>query len=94
MKPIWKEAALHDMADLKKLNEKFFTDPDWREMEELIMEYLEPFRSVLDVPSSLTNDQIATEVRGRQMMIRQLDKFLADTKMITRISKDRKLTYK
>ncbi len=70
--------------DLKKLNDKFFTDPDWSQMEEVIMDYLAPMRSVANIPSDLTNDQIATEVRGRQLMLESMDKFLADSKIITR----------
>lgn len=68
--------------DLKKLNDKFFTDPDWKEMEGLIENYLAPFRDVMDIKTTMSNDEIATEVRGRQMMIENLDKFLSDTKII------------
>ena len=72
------------MADLKLLHDKFFTDPSWADMEELIMEYIEPFKSVLNIPEGLSNDQIATEVRGRQKMVEQLERFLTDSKVITR----------
>lgn len=69
-------------VDLKKLNDKFFTDPDWKEVEELLREYLEPFRSVMNIPKSMTNAEIAAEIRGRQLMIDRLDKFLEDTKVL------------
>lgn len=82
------------MADLKKLHDKFFTDPDWSEMEELILSYIEPFRSVMNIPQGLTNDQIATEVRGRQLQVEQMEKFLADTKIVTRRLTDGKISYK
>jgi len=71
-------------VDLKKLHEKFFSDPDWKMMEELIQGYLEPFRSVEAIGSDLSNDQIATEVRGRQLLIKQLEKFLSETGIISR----------
>lgn len=76
--------------DLKKLHEKFFTDPDWREMEELIESYIAPFRSVSGVVTKgMSNDEIATEVRGRQLMVEQLDKFLEDTKIVrSRINRE------
>ena len=70
--------------DLKLLHEKFFTDPSWGDMEELILEYLAPFRSVMNVDTKKTNDEIATEVRGRQLMLENLDRFLEDSKIITR----------
>ena len=74
--------------DLKQLNDRFFTDPMWGDMESLLLEYLEPFRSVENIKSNLSNDEIATEVRGRQLMVEQLEKFLTDTRIIKqRISK-------
>ena len=69
--------------DLKKLRDKFFTDPDWSEMEELIEEYLAPMRDTENIPDNLSNDQIASEVRGRKLIIRSLDKFLADSGIIS-----------
>jgi len=80
--------------DLKQLHERFFSDPMWPEMEELIMEYVSPFRSVMDIPRNLSNDQIATEVRGRQKMVEQMEKFFADTKIITRQITNDKPSYK
>lgn len=68
--------------DLKKLNDKFFTDPDWVMMEELLQEYLAPFRDVLNIKNTMSNDEVASEVRGRQLMVEQLDKFLEDTRVI------------
>lgn len=69
--------------DLKKLNDKFFTDPDWSGMEELLESYIEPFESVMNIETEgKTNDQIATEVRGRQLMLENLRKFLSDTKVV------------
>lgn len=68
--------------DLKQLNDRFFTDPMWVDMEELLLEYLEPFRSVLNIDTKMSNDQIATEVRGRELMVNQLEKFLEDTRVI------------
>lgn len=71
-------------VDLRKLNEKFFTDPDWAMMEELILSYIEPLRSVETIDSKLSNDQIATEVRGRQIAYDSMDRFLKDSKVVTR----------
>lgn len=65
--------------DLKKLTEHFFSDPMWPEVEEMLMEYLEPFRDVENINTQASNDEIATEVRGRQLMVKQLEKFLGDT---------------
>lgn len=81
--------------DLKKLRDKFFSDPDWKEMEELIQEYILPFRDVENIVSNKTNDEIASEVRGRQLMVKQLDKFLSDTGIISgRIKREAPKGYK
>jgi len=69
-------------VDLKQLTERFFTDPMWKDMEELLRSYIDPFKSVETIDSSLSNDQIATEVRGRQLMVTQLEKFLTDAAVL------------
>lgn len=81
-------------VDLKKLNDKFFTDPDWREMEELIETYLAPFRDVMGIKTTLSNDEIATEVRGRQLMIENLDKFLSDSSVLRSKNTRQTISYK
>lgn len=81
-------------VDLKKLNDKFFTDPDWKEVEELLTEYLSPFESVMNIDSKLSNDQIASEVRGRQLMVENLNKFLLDTKVIRQKINSQPKSYK
>ncbi len=73
-------AEQHNMSiDLKKLKDKFFTDPDWKEMEELIRSYIDPLESCLDINPQWSSDQIATEVRGRQLMYKGLNDFLEQT---------------
>lgn len=71
-------------VDIVKLKDKFFTDPDWAMMEELLLSYIEPLKSVQTINSKMSNDEIATEVRGRQIAYESLEKFLTDAKIITR----------
>ena len=81
--------------DLKQLNDRFFTDPMWPEMEELIMEYLTPFRSNTTIETKgKSNDEIATEVKGRNLMIENLEKFLTDTQIIKQRISSVKPTYR
>lgn len=63
--------------DLTLLKDKFFTDPSWPLMEDLINEYIEPLASSLNIDTKLSNDEIATEVRGRQLAYETLTKFLS-----------------
>jgi len=81
--------------DLKQLHERFFTDPMWPELEELIMEYLAPFRSnTTIVTEGKSNDEIATEVKGRNLMIENLERFFTDTKVVTHKLNNAKPNYK
>ncbi len=68
--------------DLKKLKDKFFTDPDWKLMEELLRGYIDPLQSVQTINSALSNDEIATEVRGRQIAYKSLNDFLEQTQVL------------
>lgn len=67
------------MVDIQKLKDKFFTDPDWSMMEELIRGYITPLESSLNIDPNWSNDQIATEVRGRQLAYKSLDDFLTQS---------------
>lgn len=64
------------MIDLQKLKEKFFSDPDWKMMEELIHSHIDPMESSLNIDPTWSNDQIATEVRGRQLAYKGMTDFL------------------
>ena len=67
------------MVDLKVLRDKFFTDTDWAMMEELIRSYTDTLESVDTINASMSNDEIATEVRGRQLARTGLEKFLVES---------------
>lgn len=64
------------MVDIQKLKEKFFSDPDWKMMEELIHSYIDPLQSSLNINPTMSNDEIATEVRGRQLAHKGMTDFL------------------
>lgn len=66
-------------VDLQKLKDKFFTDPDWAMMEELIRSYIDPLASSLNINPKMSNDEIATEVRGRQLAYQTLEQFLSQS---------------
>jgi hypothetical protein len=65
--------------DLKLIKEHFLSDPSWHLVEELIRSYINPLESVLNIRADMSNDEIATEVRGRQIAYEALDKFLVDS---------------
>lgn len=65
--------------DLKLIKEHFFADPSWHLVEELIRSYINPLESCLNIRADASNDEIASEVRGRQIAYKTLDTFLVDT---------------
>lgn len=67
------------LEDLKLIREHFFADPSWHLVEELIRTYINPLESCLNIRADMSNDEIATEVRGRQIAYESLDKFLVDS---------------
>lgn len=64
--------------------QKFVLDPDWILIEEMIHEYLSPLKEISSVDMKRTNDEIATDVKARQLVIEQLDKFLRDSRILGR----------
>jgi hypothetical protein len=67
------------MNDVKT---RFFADPQWVLVEQMIQDYLDPLQFVDTIPDDLTNDQLAAEVRGRKLTIKQLNKFLVDSGIV------------
>lgn len=64
--------------DIKLIKEHFFQDPSWHLVEKLIRSYIDPLQSCLNIRPDTSNDEIASEVRGRQIAYESLDKFLSD----------------
>lgn len=65
--------------DIKLLKDHFFSDPSWHLVEELIRSYIIPLESCLNIRPDMSNDEIASEVRGRQLACENLEKFLVDS---------------
>lgn len=76
------------MVDLKILTAKFFTDPDWKMMEELIRSYTEPLCDWNTLDLTVPAEHLKAEVIGRMYAYNGLSKFLVETKIITRPLKE------
>lgn len=75
---------------VKLCTENFFTHPNWENVIELINLYIEPLKSVENIDmSDKSNDEIATEVRARQITIEQLETFIRDSLTLKKISDDK-----
>lgn len=65
-----------DRAEKAKKLKKFVNDPDWAIVEELIKGYIQQWQSVLTVNPERSNDEIAADVRGRQIAMQSMTQFL------------------
>ena len=61
---------------------KFTQDPDFSLIVDMFNEHLSPLRDVTTIDSTKSNDEISSEVRGRQISISSLSGFLRDTKLV------------
>lgn len=83
-----------DAKQQKRISEKFFNDPDWALVEQMIVQYLEPLTGVDSVDTKRTNDEIATDVRARQLAIENLGKFLKDCRILRKQINNKVTTFK
>jgi phosphoribosylanthranilate isomerase len=68
--------------DNEKLK-KFINDPDWKEVEKMILNYIEPLRDVLSVDANQTAEEIKAEIKARQRSYVQLKGFLSDAQILS-----------
>ena len=68
----------------EKLFQKFFSDPDWVEIEKMILEYIEPLIKMEDIDIHQPAEHIKAEVIARMKAYETLNKFLNDTKIVSR----------
>jgi len=69
--------------DLKKIYDKFITDPDWKIVEELILQFVEPLKSIDSIETQgKTADEVFAQLKGQQVAYEKLTSFLAETKLI------------
>jgi len=68
---------------VKLCNEHFFTHAHWESLLRLIDLYIEPLKDIQDLDTTnKDNDQIATELRARQLAYDRLRQFVDDTLML------------
>lgn len=82
------------MVNLPLLRDKFFTDPDWKMMEELLRSYIEPLVDWNTLDLKAPAEHLKAEVIGRMHAYNGLAKFLQDTKIINKPLKEIKNPFK
>jgi hypothetical protein len=67
---------------LQKLRDKFFTDPDWKGVEKLIMDFINPLIEMQDVDVSQPAEHVKAELIGRQKLYKEMTDFLQQTGLV------------
>lgn len=68
--------------ELKEVQEVFFTDPRWKTVEELILEYINPLLDMTTVDTNLDGETVRAEIIGRKLAHELMYNFMKQTKML------------
>lgn len=82
--PMKEEQWIPIEINLGLLRDKFFTDPDWKMMEQLIRSYIEPLLDWNTLDLKAPAEHVKAEVIGRMRSYNAMAKFLRDTQIISR----------
>lgn len=67
-----------------KLYQKFFSDPDWQEVEKIIMDFINPLIEMSDIDVNQPAEHIKAELIGRQKLHKAMTEFLEQTGIVSR----------
>lgn len=70
------------MNDL--LHQKFFSDPDWAQIENMIEKYIEPLKDMNTLDLTQPAEHLKAEVIGRVLAYNKLADFLNDSGIVQR----------
>lgn len=76
------------------LKTKFFSDPDWAKVEELLMGFVNPLIEMSDIDLTQPAEHIKAEVIGRQLLYKRLCDFLEQTEIVGKPRDYKKTTFK
>ena len=73
---------------------KFFQDPDWVLIEEMIEEYIEPLRDIGTIDLNRGADAVMADVAGRQKAYDGMVAFLRDCRILKKTSINSNISFK
>jgi hypothetical protein len=69
--------------DLERIHQKFVSDPDWRIVEQLLEQFVEPLKYVDNIDTKgKTADEVFALVEGRKLAIESLNNFLSEIRLL------------
>lgn len=70
-------------ADLKRVHDKFISDPDWRIVETLIEQFIEPLKRIDTIDTKgKTADEVFATVEGRKISVESMENFLNELRLV------------
>lgn len=66
----------------KTLQERFFSDPEWYQVEELIKSYIEPLLDMSTIDVSQPAEHVKAEIIGRRLAYDGLSKFIEQSNLV------------
>lgn len=75
---------------LKEIQESFFQDPRWVEVEDMLMKHIEPLTDMNTLDLKQPAENIKAEIIGRTLAYNALKDFLTSTRVISRPFKELK----
>ncbi len=78
------------MSIPQEVKDRFFKDPQWYLMEQLILEFINPLLDMQTIDTKQPAEQIKAEVIGRKMSYDALSNFVRSSGMVSREVKEGK----
>lgn len=78
---------------IQTITTRFFTDPEWKQVEDMIMAHIEPLKDFNTIDLKQPAEHVKAEVIGRMLSYNALVKFLNETKLVNRELKEYKNPY-
>jgi len=66
----------------KTIQERFFNDPEWYQVEELINKFIEPLLDMSSIDTSQPAEAVKAEIIGRRLAYKSLRDFIEQSKLV------------
>lgn len=66
----------------KTVQERFYQDPEWKQIEDLIMEYINPLLDMSTIDLTQPAEHVKAEILGRTLAYDSLMKFIRQSKLV------------
>jgi hypothetical protein len=69
---------------MDNLIKKFFSDPDWAQVEKMILDHIEPLLNMTTIDTTQPAEHVKAEIIGRTIAYNSLITFLNQSKLVGR----------